>query len=85
MGFLSVAWREQLAREGCATYLLDGETLDATNGLRLSDRRRRRPGLVVDIWPSTAARRKGKKRRQGRTERLGPEDTTLEDRRHYGI
>ena len=85
MGFLSVAWREQLARERCATYLLDGETLDAANGFRLPDRWLRRPGPVVDIWPSAAARRKEKKRRQGCAECLGADDTTWGDRERYGI
>ncbi|KAF6241525.1 hypothetical protein HO173_000235 [Letharia columbiana] len=85
MGFLSVARREQLARERCATYLLDGETLDDANGFRLPGRRLRRPGLVVDIWPSAAAGRKEKKRGQRCTECLGAEDPALEDRERYGI
>lgn len=85
MGFLPVAWREQLARKGCATHLLDGETLDAANGLGLPDRRLRRSGLVVDIWPGAAPGGKEKKRRQGRTECMGAEVTTLEDRERYGL
>ena len=80
MVVLPVAWREQLARERCASYLLDGETLDAADGLWLSDRRLRGLGLVVDIRPSAVARREAKKRRQRATRSLGAEDATLEDR-----
>ena len=85
MGFLPVAWRKQLARERCPTDILDGETLDAANGFRLPDRRLRRPGLVVDIWPSAAAGRKKKKGKQGCAECLGAKNTALEDRERYGI
>ena len=79
MVFLPVAWRQQLAREGCASYLLDGETLDAADSFWLSDRRLRGLGLMVDIRSSTAVRREAKKRRQRGTQSLGAEDTTLED------
>ncbi len=85
MGFLPVAWREQLARQRCAIDLLDGQTLDAAHGFRLSDRRLRGPGLVVDIRPSAAAGGEEEKRKQGRTECLGAEDTTVEDRERCGI
>ena len=85
MVFLSVAWREQLAWERCASYLLDGETLDAADGFWLSDCRLRGLGLVVDIRPSAATRREAKKRRQRGTQPLGAEDTTLEDRNRDSI
>ena len=85
MGFLPVAWRKQLARERCPAYLLDGETLDATNGFWVPDRRFPGPGLVVVIRPSAAAGGKKKKRKQGYIEWLGAEDTTLEDHERYGI
>lgn len=74
-----------MARERCATDLLDGETLDAANGIRLPGRLLRGPGLVVDIRPSAAARREEKERKQGCAECLGTEDTTLEDGERYGI
>ena len=85
MGFLPVAWRKQLARERCAIDLLDGETLDAANGIRLPHRRLRRSGLMVDIRPSAAVRGKEKEREQGCAECLGAEDTPLEDGERYGV
>ena len=85
MVFLPVAWREQLARERCASDLLDGKTLDAADSFWLSHRRLRGLGLMVDIRSSAAARREAKKRRQGGTQSLGAEDTTLEDRNRDSI
>ena len=63
MVFLPMAWREQLAWERRASYLLDGETLDAADSFWLSDRWLCRLGLVVDIRSSAAIRRETKKRR----------------------
>lgn len=74
-----------MARERCAPHLLDGQTLDAADGLGLPDRRLCRPRLVVDLRPSPAARRKEKKRRQECTECMGAEVTALEDGERYGI
>ena len=85
MVFLPVAWREQLARERCASYLLDGETLDAADSLWVSDRRLRGLGLMVDIRSSAAARGEAKKRRQRCTQSVGAEDTALEDRNRDSI
>ena len=85
MVFLPVAWRKQLARERCAAYLLDGETLDAADGFWLPDRRLRRPGFMVDLWPGAPARRKAKERRQKCTECLGAKNTALEDRQCNSI
>ena len=85
MGLLPVAWREQLARERCATDLLDGQTLDAADGFRLPDRRLCRPGPVVDIRPSAAAGREETQRRQDCTKRLGAEGSTVEDGERNGV
>ena len=85
MGFLPLAWREQLAWERRPAYLLDGETLDAAHGFGLLDRRLRWPRLVVDIRPGAVARRKKKKRWQECTECVGAEDTVVEDGQPHGI
>lgn len=79
MVILPVAWREQLARERCASDLLDGETLDAADGFRIFGRRLRGPGLVVDLWTGAAAGRKKKERRQRCTEYLGTKNAALEN------
>lgn len=68
-----------MAWERCASYLLDGETLDAADGFWVFGRRLRGPGLVVDLWTGAAAGRKEKERRQRCTEYLGTEDAALED------
>ena len=79
MGFLPVAWGEQLARQRCTTDLLDGETLDAADGFWLPDCRLRGSGPVVDIRSSVAAGGKEKERQQEWAEWLGAEDASLED------